>query len=270
MQPSTATSSSDGAVDPTEIGFGVEHRQVVSVIGERLAMLYVETTGGERRFSVEEIDEQGRLAHVEQFPATDLAAAIDALEERWRAIGGDPPAVVAMNAWERAARSADVAEMARHNADDFALVDHRPLGIGKQDRQGILDGVDERQHELGVLTPVRLESVSERVVVIRSAVFKVTSSDDLWEGLSNITVYAHRNGLTTNIELFAEDDLEGAMARAAELDPAGFLSTTSTDEPPPTDEPWNEADRLHRELTLSIERGDIAAVAAADGRRRAR
>ena len=242
---------------PESIGFGVEYRKVVSVIGERLAMLFVEVAGGERRWSVEEIDEHGRLARVRHFPADSLAGASDYLEERWQAIEHAPAAVRVRHAYGRAARS-EKSEMADLLAEDFSLVDHRPLGFGRLDRTAMLSfNARDNRGELGELTPLELHAASERAVVVSQAVVAVTDAGDLLESLWTV-LFAARDGKVERIELFDEGDVDAALARAAEIDPDGFAWPTLAEAIAPTDEPWNEADRLHRASVRLLQAGDRA------------
>ncbi|MGB7880897.1 MAG: hypothetical protein WBL31_19180, partial [Ilumatobacteraceae bacterium] len=248
----------NGRVTPESIGFGVEYRTVVSVIGERLAMLFVEVESGERHWSVEETDEHGRLARIRHFPADALVEATNHLEERWQATEHAPPAVVTMNEWEITARRRQPDLMADLLAEGFELVDHRPLGLGVLDRAAMLEfNARADDDDLGELIPVQLHAASDRVVVVESAVIAPSDSDELWEAIVNTTVFVARDGLVERIELFDEGDLDGAMARAAEIDPEGFTTACLPVQRDDDHEPWNEADRLHRQLTRALEAGDV-------------
>ncbi len=255
----TADDLRSGRTEPTALGYGVEFRQVISIIGDRLTMLYVETDGGERRFSVEEIDEGGRLTRIRHFPSTDLIEATNHLEARWRAIEDLPASVVAMNRWEERQRAKDPSGLALANvsAPEFTLTDHRALGIEPLDWEGI--AVPVADADLGVLLPVRIHAMSASTVVAKSAMVAVSPSGDIWEAFISTTVFAHRNGLATHVELFAEDDLAGALARAAEIDPEGFDVEGAG--PSDGNEPWNEADRLSRTCKRLIQAGDLAGFA---------
>ena len=208
-----------GRVEPADLGYGVEFRQVISIIGDRLTLLYVETTGGERRFSVEEIDEHGRLARIHHFPAANLVNAVNEVDARWQAIENPPAVVVAMHAWSRASREFDQAAVSELTDESFSLVDHRPV----VDRSSATRWLDQTGIEVcGARRLGRSESALRPRRVVRSMMLTVNIAGDLREGLVTTTVFAHRDGLATLIEVFDEDDLAGALARAAEIDPDGF------------------------------------------------
>ncbi len=75
----------NGTVEPMPLGYGVVDRRIMSVLTDRLAMLYVGFDDGTGHWSVEEVDETSHLASVRQF--TNVADAADAIEDRWVELG---------------------------------------------------------------------------------------------------------------------------------------------------------------------------------------
>ncbi len=76
-----------GTVGPVTLGYGVVDRRIMSVLTDRLAMLYVGLDDVAGHWSVEEVDEASRLHSVRQFAS--IADAADAIEQRWAELGVD-------------------------------------------------------------------------------------------------------------------------------------------------------------------------------------
>lgn len=247
-----------GAVQPAALGYGVVDRRIMSVLTDRLAMLYVGADDGPGHWTVEEVDDTGRLRSVHQFER--VADAADTIDARW--IELDPagtPSGLAETA--RAFRWGDIDALAASFADDFAYVEHRPLGFPSGDRDHYLAMCRANADLLRASPLVHccVHATNSCGVVIRSMAVGGADGGEDWESLISIVVATVRDGLVTRFEGFAEDDLDAAMARFHELTGTTPPTVSAT---PASGEPWNEADQLFRQSMQSETSCNITTIAA--------
>ncbi len=124
----------DGTVERTALGYGVVDRRVMSVLTDRLAMLYVGIDDGTGHWSVEEIDDNRRLRSVQFFEHSPTPPM--PIEARWAEL--DPTAVPA--AWSsRCTRAGGLTSTRwRVSREDFAYVEHRDARLPSGDRDHYL------------------------------------------------------------------------------------------------------------------------------------
>ena len=121
----------------------VDNRRLLAVRGELLALVEIHgrRADGQRThsFSVDEIDEHGRLRSMTMFPAekAGLIGAANLLDVQWMDIDGSR-VVKATLAWDRAHRARDVDGLTAGLHPDVLLIDHRPLGFPPLDRNEIV------------------------------------------------------------------------------------------------------------------------------------
>ena len=84
---------------------------------------------------------------------------------------------------------------------------------------------------------------SEHGSAARNAMWAGGSSGEFWETTPAINVFMVRDDLVMSLEMFADDDLDAAVARFHEIDIEAGACDSS---------PWNRADRAGRELALAI------------------
>ena len=229
-----------GTVEPTALGYGVTDRRIMSVLTDRLAMLYVGTDEDTGHWSVEEVDDTGRLRSVRQFER--VADAADAIDTRWGELDGAtlPSTGVDQLRW---IRHVDIESMATNTAADFQLVDHRELGFPTSDRDQYLEifsaGAELIRADVLVVRNVRASCADGWVVDISQV--RDTGGGHWYVG--SICVATFRDGLLHRLEQFPDEALDAAMARYHEL----VGTAPSADASPTQDEPWNDADRWMRQ-----------------------
>ena len=94
---------------------------------------------------------------------------------------------------------------------------------------------------------------SEQGSVARNAMWSGGRSGEFWQTTPAINVLMVRGDLVVSMDMFADDDLDAAVARFHELDGAS-----------PSDTAWNRADRAGRELALAIATGRVVEIRPAD------
>ena len=259
--PSPSTTSARAASTRPRSASGSPTAESCRSSATRASLMFVGLADERFRWSVEETDATGRLHRIRHFAADDLLGAASHIEAHWRSVEASPESVAALNTWSVALRTQDRTLMSPVLADDFMFRDHRAIGFGRLGRESFLEVFDATdESDLGTLIAIVVHTVTERIVVVHSAAIQVTDSNELWEANPSASVVAVREGQLTDLELFPTDQLDAALARAAELDPEGFGVQTS----PAGDDhdPWNRADRLNRLATEHFFAGRIDAWAA--------
>ncbi len=227
------------------VPFAVAWRRVIAIGGDRLAL--VELRGSEldgaadHAFAVEEIDDQRRIARVQRFTADKLGltSAANLLDARWREIGDDSAAFWVGDEFNRAHRARDSAAMDAVLGPDFEIIDRRPLGFGRMDRDTTIATVEQwtdEQH--GVVIVVERLIVTDVGGVTRVEQWRIDGTGEATVLIPSYAVVTLRDGLLDRFEFFPDDDPAPALARFEEL--VGTAPAT------PGHEPWNEADRLSR------------------------
>lgn len=203
-------------LDTKRHAFGVTERRPVAVRGENLALIEATTASGERVWSVEEYDDDGRLLDWRLFEADRLLDAADHLDERWLALTPN------MSEWERVGldyarchRHLDVDGFRRILADDFMASDHRSFGFPTVDLEHFL-AVPSQVEARGVLITNDLGHRHGPAGLTHNVIYDAEAGEPI-QRMAGITVFQYRDGRIASAEVFAEDDLAGAMARYQEL-----------------------------------------------------
>ena len=237
-------------LDVEPLGLGVLNRRVVATGGEHLALIEVELRDGTWAFSVEEVDEEGRLVDWRLFAADALKDAVDHAADRFVVLEADEATKVAA-AFAAAMRGFDSVALTELMADDYESVDHRWLAFPPLTRADLLQLADDSPVDQPVLVPVEVIASDARAVLSRTAMYD-GEAGSLTDGFAALTVTSIRDGKVTRTEHFAEADLDAAMARFREV---------TGDRWPAGDEPWNKADRFTREWATT---GDVAELLGPD------
>ncbi|HUS43991.1 MAG TPA: AAA family ATPase [Ilumatobacteraceae bacterium] len=248
-----------GALSPSDLGFGGTRRKVVAVGGERVAMLAVTGDDDSVRWSIEVIDDGGRLREVRIFAIDEIAEAIAHYDERWCTAEGDalPRWIPLIQRFNRFLNSLDADGLREVLAHDYVVTDHRQMGFGTLDKAQLIEASEltaptADDGSEGMLIR-HVHAASERALVVGQVIIAVSPSGEMWERTVNVATLGVRDGMVTHDDLYEEDDLDAAMGRFHDLDggdaPDDAASTTSRDA-------WNEADRLHTEMNTRWVRGD--------------
>lgn len=206
----------------TPHAFGVTERRPVAVRGENLALFEATLDSGDRAWSVEQYDDDGRLLEWRLFEADRLIDAADHLDERFVALTST------MSEWERVGldydrchRHLDMDGFRRILTDDFIASDHRSFGFPTVDLEDFL-AVPSQIEARGVLLTNDLGHRDGAARLTHSVIYDAKAGEPV-ERMAGITVFRYRDGKIASAEVFAEDDLAGAMARSEEL-ASGVLS----------------------------------------------
>jgi class 3 adenylate cyclase len=225
----------DGAFETTD---AVDQRgDHLAIVRERIAAdVEVET------LVVAEVDEAGLLVAGTVFDPADLDDAAALLDARHAELVGeagelsgpsgatdpaadglraavDPDEFAVMVATSQALGDGDATALDALLADDVAFVDHRPLGLGAPDREGLLAAVAARASTFGTPTA---EVASEQIRLdpgscLFSYALSTRNEDGVAVEVAGFILHVVRNGLVRRIELFSEDDQAAAEARYDEL-----------------------------------------------------
>ncbi len=245
-----------GVVDPSRLGLGRTDRRAIAAMSDRLALLYIGADDGAARWSVEEVDHEGRISRIRQFDGHEIVAAANYHEAQLLANHReDQPLWSEADAgFCRAHRERDLAQLEVCLHAEFVLVDRRELGYSSVDRQTFIDLFAVESVGISALIVQELVDGSERVGVSRTTQFTLGDSGGLWESVITLSVLEHREGKVARLELFQDDDLDAAMARFHELDGSEA----------PADTTWNRADRAGREFALAVATGRVGEVPVDD------
>ncbi|MEM7285308.1 MAG: AAA family ATPase [Actinomycetota bacterium] len=197
--------------------FDVAGRLPIAIRGESLAMFEATGADGARSWSVEEFDDRGRLVAWSLFGFRDMVEAADHLDDRWHAIASDVPEPDRLGfALTRARRRRDMAALGELLSEDFRFIDHRPFGLPTLDRSQLLAAIEASGSD-GTIISVEPAASSDSVVLSYLLVLDEEQGQLIERGPA-IGLVACRDGQITANEFFAEDDLDGAMARFDELE----------------------------------------------------
>jgi hypothetical protein len=220
-------------------------------MSDRIALLHIGSDDGSAGWSVEEVDQTGRLLRIRQFDERSIVAAANhhdavLLSDHRH---DQPWWTAASVAFLRAHRERNLADLDSSLHPEFELVDRRELGYSSIDRQTFID--------LFALEPVGDSAIivqeafagSETCVVSLSTQFTLGDTGGLWESVVALSVIEQRDGRVARLELFHDGDLDAAMARFHELDAEGR-----------GDDAWNRADRACRALVRDVADGTVAST----------
>jgi class 3 adenylate cyclase len=242
----------------------------VAIRGDRLALCrtIALTDAGDDSSSlaVAEVDERGLLTNSTHFDADDLAAALEELDARYIAgeAAGHADLVRLVAAWVSIFEDGDVDRIRDLVAPDFVWVDHQQLGWGTL-------GVDQIIELFRALRGVQNAVVVSREVVSGRAIqfsaanhaTDAAGGEVLWS--FHAVGVADDAGRTTRVEIFAEDDLAGALAR---FDALGRGSAARPPVENAASRAWAQARAAtlpHRVPTVIAIRGERLALCAAGG-----
>ncbi len=205
-------------------GLQVGVPNVVAVRGERLALnaIVARTPEGDETstFTVVEVDEQHRLLSTVVFDDSALAAAEAELDARFLAGEGAPHAELLRVhlAGMRVFQSQDFVRVREHLAPDFVWVDHRELSWGTLDVDGFI-AQQETYADLHHSYLSRTLDVAGRSVL--ATIQDEATSDDGTEThwVFHAVATFDASDRCARMEIFPEDDWEGALARFDELSP---------------------------------------------------
>ena len=240
-----------GDITPIDVGLGTAGRKLLAIRDERLALIEItDELDGERRrrFTVEEISDDGLVVGSTQFPADRCSDAQGHMDARWLDLCGDDPLS------EMRARFAGNAQLVRDSivggvndlaALDWHSTDHRSLGLGTLDRGG-LDAVIEASG--GAPHAESLDFIHVDVPLITEAGWLTTitirtltvDGDELVQSWLGAVEVDPESDQQRTVHQFEPTDLDAAIAHLESL------SSSPSDH-----EPWNLADRLVNQVYAS-------------------
>ncbi|NOX30196.1 MAG: AAA family ATPase, partial [Actinobacteria bacterium] len=254
----------DDLVDSLKsVGFGGPDRTVVAVRCDRLALIDVGLADGSRCFLVEEIDEHGLLTRIRRFSADQLTDALHHLVRRWIKVDESIPAALVgpLRQFLSAVygRSAEAHEAILHQS--FEFVDHNLLGAGTANRSEFIN--------------FRFSDSNPRYVALEQLVHRTSSHGMVSSGFTaidgarvgdvvmnpHVFVLVFDGSLVRRLESFPEEQLDAALARLDELDPAEVVAP----DPEQAAEFWNKAhERATGFLKTLVDRDEAAYSDAVD------
>ena len=167
-----------------------------------------------------EVDDRGLALRNVQFDIDDLDGAFECLDELWLETldPADAETYVAARDAYVSYVELDRAGVEARLAPDFTFVDHRPLSFGEIGRDGFFELFDTRRSTRGpgeARFPV-VHFVSGGVLVaLTEEHTQVEDGGSLASG--GIFVVQVLDGRNRRCEIFADDQLNSALARANEL-----------------------------------------------------
>jgi ketosteroid isomerase-like protein len=220
--------------------------EVIAIRGDRLALTQ-RGLDGRQILDLTEVDEHGALVRSEMFELDQLDEGVALLEERFLTTLG-----AVGDGWAVLVRLIDAANRRSlddlHNtmAEDFDIVDHRPLSLGTVDRNVYLSSLQAifDQSTNTRFTVIRDYGVAKHVVCFYGCVHGTTNDGGLFDNFLWMTT-VERDGLMAHMEDFATRD--DAMARFAELAAA-------------SDELANAATRVNDAFGAAYARADFDAL----------
>lgn len=240
------------------LGFGVEHRRVFAVRGERLALTELRQVGTAtepfHQLVVEEIDDDCRIVHVTHFAPTSLADAMRHLELRWIEVEAPQhdDVIRLCSEFSHALAAADGDRVGSLLADDCRVVDHRELAFPDGDTSWLIDFAEANGPGIGAPVQSAYVDLNDRGRLTRANSWRAAESGEVEEaGVPTLSIVQVTDGRISAIEFFPEDQFDAARARFEEL--TGAPDTTAH-------EPWNEADAVARSFYESASAGDWSII----------
>ncbi len=206
-----------------DVGFTTHTHTAVAIRGERLALVR-RRIGSANEFALEllaviEFDDAGRLKRNILFDKDDIAGALQELEDRYCAGEGREHALTVrrLGDFERAFRARNWDAFADCFAPDVVSTDHRHIGFGNLDRDGIVSAfrsiVDEQP---------------DHSLVFHDSTVRGDVAMSFYSGTGNTTdgstyewptyaVWQHRAGRIAVTDVFDIEDHASALARFNEL-----------------------------------------------------
>jgi len=157
-----------------------------------------------------------------QFPIGDIDDALDAYHSTLAARERIGAATDTVLRYVAAVRHGDREHLEAVLTASARLVDHRPLGYGRLDRAGIIEMVltpatgDDR----GLMIPTALVRDAGVAAVLSFTRIFVGDRGEHWEAAGGLVTALVHDGRAVRYDLYAEDDLDAALAQAARLEPA--------------------------------------------------
>jgi hypothetical protein len=179
-------------------------------------------SGMDRHWVIELLDADGSVESAATFPIGETDAALDAYHAQ---VGDREQISAATDAVLRyisAVRRADRADLERLLAGRAQLVDHRPLGYGRLGKPATIDMVmtPATGSDRGLMIATALlEGVGSTAVLPFTRLF-VTEEGESWEAAGGYVTALVHDGHVIRGDLYAEDDLDSALAQAARFEPA--------------------------------------------------
>ena len=178
-------------------------------------MLTRTPTGDESaRLSVNELDEDGRMARSVLFDDDDLVAAIAELDRAYF-VGEGAPFQRVLRAVGRYSAAYEERDDKDRLAPDFVLVDHQPLGFGVGDRDYFLEM--ERVDQTEGRGVNRVLYVNEHALLAVNAQTPISQHGSRYERSGCVVMGVDASDRINRIEMFADDDFAAALARFDEL-----------------------------------------------------
>ncbi len=245
------------------VGFGVEHRQLLAIRGNRLALFELRDGEPFHHIALVEIGSDCLICHVTLFPAHRLAYAVRQLERRWVEVDRpDHPDVIDVHAdFVHAFSTFDLPTLERLLHPDFEFADHRSLGLGTGGKQWVIEAAELNQSVGSVPVDRRYHTINERGALGSMYPWQLPDGGPLAQaGVEAISTMVLTDGRISSVEFFAADELHATRVHFES-------STTGTpNELGDQHQAWNAADRRLRDGLREFEHatGSWPARLAAD------
>jgi hypothetical protein len=211
-----------------DLGFRDLSSSVIATRADRLGLgtsVFRDDSGNEiPLISVFECDEGGRRTWTAVFDPDELAAAYDALDERWALGDGAPYAgrIGWMRAMRRAHRTRDWKAWRGLYTDDFTVIDHRPVALGEI--HGADDWTDVSRALVEVTPDVSITFPAVLATRRNHWLAEITITGSNIEGgdvvISHyVAIGGFVGDTSSSVENFSLEDLHIARQRLDELDP---------------------------------------------------
>ena len=200
---------------------GIVERQVISAIGQRTRLAIV-SSGAERHWAVEVLDADGNVESAVTFPIGETDAALDEYHAQVGEREQISDAIDVLLRYVSAVRRADRHDIERLVAERCPMIDHRPLGYGRLDRAGLIKMLltPATDNDRGLMLLTReITAAGSGGVAAFTRIF-LTDEGEYWEAAGGFAVALVHNGRAVRYDLYAEDDLDSALAQAARFEPA--------------------------------------------------
>jgi hypothetical protein len=199
--------------------------------GDRLAIESI-TFGGVGSWQTEtivlrEIDEDGHIIFSAVFDPDNRRDAFVELADRYATgEGRDYADVLDLDRrMSRAYEERDWETFANLHADDFVMIDHRPVSVGGlSGRQAAVEynrTLVDLAPDVRVISPEIIAIAPDRALRRLRMIGSTPDGSDM--ELESLGLGVHRKGRVKRIEFFPRDSLEEAMARFEELGSEGLL-----------------------------------------------
>jgi hypothetical protein len=193
-------------------------REVLADWNQRVRMIAVGAPGVAESFAVEDVDERGLVVARTDYAYHDFFAALADYNER-ALVTLEADVVEPLRMGQEAVYAMglrDLDAMRSLMADDFVFVDHRSIGYPVLDREGMIAATEANADTRSRWMCLHLHGATDRGWLIAGCMW--ASNFGRWTPFeTGIWLGVMSNGLLSRAELFADEQVDEALARFAAL-----------------------------------------------------